>query len=308
MMPFSFLKFALHAHTDTDSVWGFIDSVFIDGILDTLKIVPFLFLTYLFMEFIEHKASDKISRLMKKAGALGPLAGGLLGAIPQCGFSAAAANLYTGRVVSLGTLIAVFLSTSDEMLPMMIAGNVSVKTVLLILGYKTVLGIAVGLLTDLILRLTHRSVTEINIDQICDEDNCHCERGILRSALHHTMTVGGFVLIITLLINLAVTLIGAENIASVTSGIPILSHLICALIGLIPNCASSVLLTDLCLEGLITVGTMMSGLFSGAGVGILILIKVNKKPRENLFIISLLVVLGTLLGLVADLIGFPSLI
>ena len=169
---FSFLTDKLGA------VGAFIDEVILHGITDTLKLLPFLFLTYLLMEFIEHKASDKAASVMERAGMLGPVAGGVFGAVPQCGFSAAAANLYTARVITLGTLVAVFLSTSDEMLPILLAGNVKISAVLLILLYKCVVGIISGLAIDLALKLMKRGNAEINIDEICDNDNCHCERGI----------------------------------------------------------------------------------------------------------------------------------
>lgn len=300
----------LHAHTgEHTDIWHRIyEEVFLDGIIDTLKIVLFLFLTYLLMEFIEHKASAKARAFMELSGAAGPAVGGLLGAVPQCGFSAAASNLYTGRVITLGTLIAVFLSTSDEMLPIMISGKISVGAVFAILGYKAAVGIFVGFSVDLALRLMHKKKEPINIDELCENDACHCERGIFFSALHHTVTVGGFVLLITLAINALVLFAGTDNIASVMYGKPFVSHLLAAVFGLIPNCAVSVALTDFCMEGFITVGTMMSGLFSGAGVGLLVLCKVNKRPKQNLAIIGILVASGTLFGFIADLLNFSSLL
>lgn len=281
---------------------SFLDEVLLHGILDTVKIVVFLFLTYLLMEFIEHRASDKARALMKKAGAAGPAIGGLFGAIPQCGFSSAGANLYTGRVITLGTLLAVFLSTSDEMLPILLAGEVDAAKILLIIVYKTAVGILVGFLTDIIIRLFGRGAREIDIDGICDNDNCHCERGIMRSALHHTLTVSVFVLIVTLLINALVFFIGEENLSGAIVDIPVLSHLICSLIGLIPNCAASVALTRFATAGFITTGAMISGLLTGAGVGILVLFRMNRHPKENLLIVGILIFVGVLFGAVADLI------
>ncbi len=286
----------------------FLDEVILDGFIDTLKLVLFLFLTYLFMEFIEHKASDKLDRLMKKGGSLGPAVGGLLGAVPQCGFSAAAANLYTGHVITLGTLIAVFLSTSDEMLPILIAGEIEITAVLLIIIYKCAVGALVGFAIDFAVKLMNRPREEINIDEICDNDNCHCERGILYSALHHTLTTSVFVLIITVSINALFFFLGDEGIGDIVINIPVISHLICAVIGLIPNCAASVALTKFAMAGIITSGAMMSGLFSGAGVGVLILFKMNKRLKENIIIVTLLVAVGVIFGLVADLIPALSLV
>jgi len=300
----------LHIHaSESGDIWhGIYKEVLLSGILDTLKLLPFLFLTYLLMELIEHKATEKTFRFMYRSGKFGPLAGGLLGVVPQCGFSAAAANFYTGRVITLGMLISVFLSTSDEMLPLMISGKVPAKAIFAILAYKAAVGILVGFILDFILRLIKREREEINIDRLCEEGGCKCERGIFISALHHTATVGFFILIVTLVINLIVFFVGADNISKIQSGIPVISHLIAAVIGLIPNCISSVMLTDFCLSGFISVGTMLSGLFSGAGVGILILFKVNKNLKENLTVMGILVLAGTFFGFLADVLNFSSLI
>ena len=295
--------FLLHAHADSAAHWA--EEIFLHGLLDTLKIIPFLFLTYLLMEFIEHRAGDKAERFMKKAGAFAPVVGGALGAVPQCGFSAAASNLYAGRIISMGTIIAVFLSTSDEMIPILVSGSVHVGTVALVVLYKALVGILVGLAVDFVLKLMRRDGEKINIDAICDEDNCHCERGIWYSALHHTVTISLFVLLITLAINALVFFIGEENLGAVMYNKPVISHLIAAVIGLIPNCAASVALTTLCTEGLITAGTMMSGLFSGAGVGLLVLFKVNKQVKENLLIVGIILAAGVIFGLIGDLI-FPA--
>ncbi len=279
--------------------------ILLHGVLDTLKIIPFLFLTYLLMEFIEHKAEDKAERFMQKAGVFAPIVGGALGAVPQCGFSAAASNLYAGRVISLGTLLAVFLSTSDEMLVVLIGGEIPPLTVVLIMLYKAVVGIFVGLCADLVLRLADKGERDINIDEICDKDNCHCEKGILHSAIHHTLTITGFVFLITVLINGLIFFVGEENLGAIMYDKPFVGHLIAAIFGLIPNCAASVVLASLCAEGLITAGTMMAGLFSGAGVGLLILFKVNRHLKENLIAAGLLVAVGVIFGMLGDLI-FPA--
>jgi hypothetical protein len=229
----------------------FIDEVILHGVVDTLKLVLLLFLTYLLMEFIEHRASDKVKSAMTRAGSLGPMVGGVLGAVPQCGFSAAAANLYTGRVITLGTLIAVFLSTSDEMLPILLAGNMQIGKALIIVAYKCAVGILLGFGIDLAMRLMHRGKEEINIDEICDNDDCHCENGIVRSALHHTLSVSLFVLAVTVLVNALVFFVGDEVLSGSFMSLPVISHLICALVGLIPNCASSVALTRLAMSRVI---------------------------------------------------------
>lgn len=280
----------------------FLDEVLLHGLIDTLKLVPFLFLTYLLMEFIEHKASDKAAAFMRRAGKFGPAVGGALGVVPQCGFSAAAANLYTGRVITLGTLIAVFLSTSDEMVPILVAGSFDIGDVLLILLYKAAIGALVGFGVDAALRLAHREEREINIDELCERDECHCERGIFYSAAHHTLTISLFVLIVTVAINAAVFFIGEDALGAVINSVPVVGNVLAAIVGLIPNCAASVLLTTLYADGIITVGTMLSGLLSGAGVGLLVLFRVNKHLRENIIITALLIAVGVAFGLLGGLI------
>lgn len=298
----------LHAHTEGDIFHLIFEEVFLHGLLDTLKILPFLFITYLLVELVEHKASTRVRELSKKAGKLGPLAGGLLGAVPQCGFSAAASDLYTRRVISLGTLIAIFLSTSDEMLPIMISGKVSIGYILAILGYKAAVGIAVGFLIDLILRNRRNKVYDsVPSDEKCECEHCSCH-GVLPSTIGHTLTVGCFILISTLLINLLVVLLGDEAIKSILYDKPFVGHLIAALLGLIPNCAVSVALTNLSVEGFITVGTMISGLCSGAGVGLLVLFRANKNIKDNLLTMGILVVSGIIFGMLADLLNFSALL
>ncbi len=294
-----------HTHIETSDgsgVTAFLTEVVWHGLLDSLKLLPFLFLTYLLMEFIEYKAEDKAERFMQRAGFCAPVIGGFIGAVPQCGFSAAASNLYAGRVISVGTLLAVFLSTSDEMLPILISGNIEIGKILAILGYKAAVGALVGISADIIIKLILRKKQKINIDAICDNDSCHCEKGILHSAVHHTVTIFIFVFIVTLIINALVFFIGEDTLAGIMYDKPVISHLIAAVFGLVPNCAASVVLATLFGDGLITAGTMMSGLFSGAGVGLLVLYKVNKNLKENILITLCLVLIGTLFGILGDLI------
>ena len=305
----------LHAHGSLGDMSageifkGILKEVLWHSVLDSLKVVAFLFLAYLVMEFIEHRASDKAERFIKKAGALGPLAGGALGVFPQCGFSTVASNFYTARVVSLGTLIAVFLSTSDEMLPIMISGKAPAKFIFAVLGYKLFVAVLVGFVLDFSMKLLCRGCErDIDIDEICENDNCHCERGIFHSALHHTLTVGGFVFLITIALNLVIFFVGEENLSALMYDKFFVGHLIAAVFGLIPNCAVSVALTELCIDGYITVGTMLSGLFAGSGVGLLVLFKVNKRKKENLLIVCVLILAGLLFGMLADIVDFSALL
>ena len=296
--------FLLHAHAaeEVRGVVAFLEHVLLSSIIELLTLLPFLFLTYLLMEFIEHRASDKAERFMKKAGPLGPAVGGLLGAVPQCGFSAAASNLFAGRVVTVGTLVAVFLSTSDEMLPILISSDIPVWKALLFVLYKAVVAVAVGFAVDLSLRIAKKGERKINIDELCEKDECHCEKGILHSAIHHTITISLFVFAVTFAINTAIFFIGEESLGLVMNDLPVLSHLVAAIVGLVPNCASSVLLATLYSGGIISVGTMLSGLFSGAGVGLLVLFRVNRHIKENLLIVLILILAGVGFGLLGELI------
>ena len=286
-------------------VGEFLDEVILHGLIDTVKVVALLFLTYLLMEFIEHKASDKLNKLMRDSGKYGPAVSSVLGAVPQCGFSAAVANLYTGRVVTVGTLVAAFVSTSDEMLPILISNEVGITPILTIIVYKIVVGMAAGFALDALMR-KYGKVDDVNIDAICESDNCHCENGIFSSALHHTLTVGSFVLAITIMINALLFFVNDEVLYSSVLSIPFVSHVICALLGLIPNCAVSVALTKLCASGIISSGAMISGLCSGAGVGALVLFRMNKNKKQNLKILALLFALGLIFGLIAELLPFLS--
>ena len=303
-----YFNFLLHAEgAEGGAFLNFLEEVFLHGFLDTLKLVPFLFLTYLLMEYIEHKASERIEGVIRRAGALGPLVGGALGCVPQCGFSVAAANLYAGRVVGLGTLVAVFLSTSDEMLPILITGQVPPIKAFAIVGYKAAVGVLVGFIVNITLRFFRYKPRHIDIDEICENDNCHCERGVVYSALHHTVTITVFILIMTVIINAVIYFVGAERIAAAIYDKPFLSYLLSALMGLIPNCAVSVALASLCAQGLIPVGVMMSGLFTGAGVGLLILFRINRHKGENFAAVGILVLSGILFGALADLIPYFAL-
>lgn len=273
-----------------------------DTLLDGLKLLPFLFITYLAMEYIEHKTSQRTQEIMKKSGKWGPVLGGMLGIIPQCGFSTAASNLYAGRIITLGTLIAVFLSTSDEMLPILVSEQVNPVTIIRILAVKAVIGIITGLLTDLFIRSRREyKKEELRIEHLCGHRHCHCEEGkIVKSALRHTLQIFMFLLLITFVLNLAIGFTGEEKMAAVISNKPVLGPLISGLIGLIPNCASSVALTQLYLEGILSAGAMIAGLLSGSGVGLLVLYRVNDDIKENVKITILLYIVGVLFGILID--------
>lgn len=271
-------------------------------IIDNLKLLPILFLTYLVMEYIEHRTEEKTRETIAKAGRFGPVPGALLGMLPQCGFSAAASNLYAGRIITLGTLFAIFLSTSDEMLPILLSEQVPVLTVAKILGTKALIGILAGFVIDLVIRKKKPAEdAHLRIEHMCDHEHCNCNEGnIFVSAFKHTLQIFFFILIISLVINLGIEWIGEDVLASFMTGQPILGPIFAGVIGLIPNCASSVVITQLYLEGVIHAGAMMAGLLAGSGVGLLILFRANDDLKENLKITFLLYAIGVVAGILME--------
>ena len=280
--------------------------VILETIIDSIKLLPFLFITYLIMEYIEHKTKEKTKETIKKSGKIGPLVGSILGVFPQCGFSVSATNLYSARVITLGTLISVYLSTSDEMLPIFISEAVPIEIILKILGIKILIGMIAGFAIDFVLRLRKKDKEEEKIVDLCEKDHCHCENGIIKSSLKHTFNIFIFILLISLVMHIAIHLIGEDAIASIILNKPIIGPIIAGLIGLIPNCAASVILTQMYLENLISAATMMSGLLVGAGVGLAVLFKTNKGIKENLKIVGLLYVIGVISGIVLEFLGIVN--
>ncbi len=287
-----------------------------ETLIDAVKLLPFLFITYLIMEYIEHKMGHKTKSAIKKSGKWGPIIGSILGVFPQCGFSVSATNLYAGRVITLGTLIAVYLSTSDEMLPIFISEAVSPVIILKILGIKLIIGMIAGVIIDLFVHLIiknkNKKIVQQNeedseeneIGHMCEEEHCHCnESGILKSAIHHTLSILVFIVLITFIINTVVHFVGEETIAGWILNKPVIGPVIASLIGLIPNCAASVIITNMYLENVISLGSMISGLLTGAGVGLAVLFKTNDKIKENIGIIILLYAIGVISGIMIDLIG-----
>lgn len=330
----------------------------VDAVLDTAKLIPFLLITYMGMEYLEHKAEKHTTGMLEKAGHFGPLIGAAVGILPQCGFSAAASSLFAGGVISVGTLIAVFLSTSDEMLPIFISEGVHPATMLRILATKAILGLISGFLLDVFMRHgRHTKAPEKHIHDLCVHEHCDCDddeeeelhteaahtheanaddhthrhvaeehhshehaaahahaghhhhhhqkgfMGIAMPALHHTVQITGFIFFITLIITLLVEGIGAEALGHFLSGKPIVGVFLAGVVGLIPNCAASVSITQLYLMGILNAGQMMAGLLVGAGVGLLVLFRTNDHPNENLRITIMLYGLGVFWGLVIEYLG-----
>ena len=274
--------------------------VIMDGLIDTLKLLPYLFITFILLEFIEHKLSNKNRKVLIKSKKVGPFVGGLLGALPQCGFSSMAANLFSGRVITIGTIVAVFLSTSDEMLPIMISEHTDILLLLKIVGFKVLIGIIVGLIVDLILK---RKEESNHIHELCEEEHCSCEKhGILLSSLIHTLKIGLFILAVNLVLNIVIDKVGEDSIKNVLLNKNIFTYFLASLIGLIPNCAGSVVITELYLSNMITIGNLFAGLLTGSGLGLLLLFKTNKNIKENMLILSIIYFVGVVVGLIVDLI------
>ena len=270
------------------------------ALIETAKTVPFLFVAYLLMEFIEHKASEKMENSLKKIGNAGPAIGSALGCIPQCGFSATASNLYTAGLITEGTLIAVFLSTSDEALPILISTAGGHSAIWKLILCKVGIGIISGFLIDLILRKMR--VQKVEID-MCKDCGCEEEDGILKPTIKHTIKTTVFILIINVALGLIIHFIGHDALCKVLLTDSVIQPLITALFGLIPNCAVSVMITNLYIEGALSFGSAVAGLCSGAGVGLTVLLKANKCKKENIRIICTLYGISAVFGIILALIG-----
>lgn len=346
---------------------------------DTLVLVPFLFVTYTALEALEHAAGARANAVVRRAGAAGPVAGALLGVVPQCGFSAMAATLYAGRVVTLGTLVAVFLSTSDEMLPMLVAERVDAGLLFRVLGLKVLVALITGVLADLAIRALRKNArvhaflrrtvfsvrrdgmeadvvdqmaeggeTAEHICRLCEQDHCGCghdhahvhegEHGhayghedadghvagcdhdhglahshaggrfgivgsILMSAVSHTVQVSLFIFLVTFALVLVLETVGEDALAAFLSGNQLLAVFASALVGLVPNCSASVVITQLYLEGVLGFAPLMAGLLASAGVGYLVLFRTNRHPRENAVIVVGLFLVACVWGLVFAALG-----
>lgn len=338
------MRFASLRHSACEMEIKMLDAI-LDSLIDSLKLLPFLFLTYLAMEYLESRTGEKTKHFIRKAGRLGPLWGSLLGIVPQCGFSAAAANLYAGRVITMGTLLAVFLSTSDEMLPIMISERTALPVLLHVLAAKVVIALIAGFVVDFCvhfllgrkgskgssyadtshtgkghaetghtgtahtgaLEKVHTAIEaeeDYQIERLCEHEHCHCHDGsIVKSALKHTMNIFFFILLISLVLNIVLTMIGEETLIQWAGERAVYGEFLAALLGLIPNCASSVVITQLYLRGVFGASQLISGLLVGAGVGVLVLFRVNPDTKENIKLTALLYVIGVLGGMAVRALG-----
>lgn len=280
--------------------------VFMDALIDTVKMLPFLYLACLAIEAIEHSHGDRIEQALAGGGRWGFAAGAVLGCIPQCGFSAMAANLYGGRVITLGTLMAVFLATSDEAIPLLVALPGAWKSLGLLVVMKLVFALAAGLCLDVLFKgLVPRGLRG-GYTGHADEVDCHEEHeetsSIFLAALRHTLEIFVFILLFSFLIGLIFESVGEDAITGILGGMGIFQPMLTALVGLVPNCAASVLLAQLYMEGAITFGSLFAGLTAGAGVGLAVLWRVNPSWKQNLFMTGLLWAVGAAAGMVLQLI------
>ena len=314
--------------------------VLVDSVVDTIKLIPFLLLTYIAMEALEHGTAGTAERLIARADKSGPVVGAALGALPQCGFSAMAATLYAGRVISAGTLVAVILSTSDELIPVFMANRVNFGQMAAIVGIKVLIGMVVGLVVDVILRALHKAGDgHPHIAELCARAHCHCgdaylpepsdhghahahghahDHGhvhdhdhaghgrwwhIVHSALIHTGEVSLFIFGITLVFGLAIELLGQEALAGALGTHPVRAVFLSALIGLIPNCGASVAISQLYIDGTLATGPMLAGLLVSGGMGLLVLFRTNYDQHQNVEIAAFVYAVGVTCGLVASALG-----
>ncbi len=283
-----------------------------DTALDGLKMLPFLFGAYLLLEWIEHRSGRKFRHRLSHSGRYSVPLGAAIGLIPQCGFSVAASNLFAGRLITTGTLLAVFLATSDEAVPVMLASPNGAGKILPLLGLKLLFAVIGGYLADcLFFRRAHEKQCETTHCHHDDEReeathelcaHCGCQGGILKSTLHHTAETFLFLLIVLLLINTATSLLGEERLASILLAGTFWSPIVTALIGLIPNCAPSVLISELYLNGTLTIGATVAGLSAGAGLGLAMLFKINPNQKQNFRILAFLYVFSVAAGILTDLV------
>ena len=286
--------------------------LFLDFLLDGLKdgawSLPVLFVAYLLMELLERSQKLNEEILHGYSHRAGPLLGGLLGVAPQCGISGAAATLFSTGSVTVGTMLAVFFATSDEMLPIMLSsvadGDIRLSSILLIVLGKAALGVALGYLADLLLTKYIRS--QKNIHGFCEREHCACdeeEGNVFVSALKHTLKIAVMLIAVNVVLNFVLGMIGVERLSGSVLNRPVIGEILLALVGLIPNCSVSVVITESYLSGLIGLGGLFAGLLSNAGIGLLVLFRTNKNLKENLVITSTLYGLSAAAGIVITLVS-----
>lgn len=272
--------------------------ILLDTFLDSLKLLPFLLITYLLMEYLEHKSLKSNTKLMERAGKLGPLWGSILGVLPQCGFSVAASNLYVSRVISLGTLISIYLSTSDEMLVVLLSKSASIKIILLLVILKVLVGMFFGFLIDFLFRKKNNNFDS----ELCEREDCHCGSNIFTSSIKHTFNTYIFILGVTFLFNVLTSFVSMDKVSLFLRNFSFLTPFILGVIGLIPSCASSVIITELFLDNVISLGSALAGLFANSGVALAVLFRNNKNRKENFLILGILYIISVVSGIIINII------
>ena len=270
----------------------------IEFVQETLLLLPFLFVTYLVLEAVEAKAGGALERFLERARSVGPAAGALAGAIPQCGVSAAAASFYAGGAISVGTLLAVFLSTSDELIPVLLSERMPLSLMGKIVGVKVACALGVGFLVDGILVAMRHRRRRVSVRELCAHSHCGCHerRGILVPALIHTVEIFAFIVVISGAIELCMHWFGENGLNALRLNRPFLAELLAGLLGLIPNCAVSVAGAKLYVSGAMSSGALMASSFTGSGLGLLVLMRTNRNLKENALILATVYVVGVLLG------------
>lgn len=278
--------------------------ILIDTFLDTLKMLPFLLVAYFVIELIERKGSDKLASILSGGGYFGFATGAILGLVPQCGFSGMAANFYSAGVITIGTLISVFISTSDEAIPLLLAMPDNWKSLVTLLVLKLVFAILFGFITDFVIKrfipATYRGGYKGDIHDIDCHDH-HEEEGLFIATLRHTGIIAIYIFVTLLLVNLITSWIGDERLTSIIDNAGSLQIFVAGLIGMIPNCGSSVLLTQMYANGHLSFAAMFAGLCSGSGIGTLVLIQTEKNKRRAASILALIYIYGIVAGLMVSL-------
>lgn len=285
----------------------------IDALLDSIKLLPFLFLVYLLIGYLDSSTDNRLYRRLVGAKWLGPIIGSTLGCLPQCGFSVVGANLYSRGMISIGTLLAIFISTSDEAIPILFANPGMLSSVGIVLGLKFIIAIFMGLVIEAIMRmlgrptLTPKQMVSENVEVQggCKcQDGCHSHNGgICRSALLHTVKVFMYILVINLILNAIIEGIGEDSLSQILLSNSMWQPVLAALVGLIPNCAASIVLTEMYIAGTLSLGSLIAGLIPGAGMGLVILFKANKSFIENIKILGILYVTGVIFGMLLQMIS-----
>ena len=278
--------------------------IIMDTLLDSVKLLPFLFLTYLAMELLEHKAGGRLLKKISVVDKAGPFLGAVFGVVPQCGFSAAASSLFAGRVITVGTLLAIYLSTSDEMLPVFLGEGLPVRVIAVVLGIKFLIALLCGFVTDLLLRRPK----ERSVSELCQKERCHCERGLFVSAAYHTARTLVFVLLINVMLGVALAFVGTERLSAFLLRVPFLAPVLSALLGLVPNCAVSVAIATLYARGVLSFGALLAGLLPGAGAGLLVLFRASRREKRFLWFLPALFLIGVAFGFLFDFTGLSGLL